>query len=89
MTTFEITSVSSKGQVVIPGPIRAALGIKPGTKLAVITDGENVLLKLIEAPKLSAFQDLVAESRALARKRGLAKGDVKRIVRKVRDASRR
>ena len=71
MSTLEITSVSSKGQVVIPGSVRASLGIKTGTKLAVITDGESVLMRPLETPKLSAFRRLIAESRAYAGRTGL------------------
>lgn len=88
MTTLEITSVSSKGQVVIPGAMRTRLGIKAGDKLAVITDGESVLMKPLEAPKLSAFRRLIADSRAYADRTGLKKADVSAAIRRVRDANR-
>ena len=88
MSTLEITSVSSKGQVVIPGSIRTSLGIKSGTKLAVITDGESVLMKPLETPKLAAFKGLIAESRAYARRAGLKRSDVSKAIRRVRDANR-
>ena len=88
MTTLEITSVSAKGQVVIPAPIRSALGIDTGTKLAVVTDGSNVLMKPIEAPKLEVFRELAAESRAAARKAGLKRTDVRKSLRKARNANR-
>lgn len=88
MSALEITSVSAKGQVVIPGPIRTSLGIKIGTKMAVITDGENVLMKPLETPKLAAFQSLIAESRAYARRAGLKPSDVKKTIRSVRNARR-
>ena len=88
MTTLEITSVSSKGQVVIPGAMRTRLGIKIGDKLAVITDGESVLMKPLEAPKLSAFRRLIADSRAYADRTGLKKADVPAAIRRVRDANR-
>ena len=88
MSTLEVTRVSAKGQVVIPGSIRANLGIRSGTKLAVLTDGENILMKPMEAPKLEAFEQLIAQSRAYARKAGLKKSDVTKAIRKVRDANR-
>ncbi len=34
-------TVTSKGQVTIPKPIRDRLGIKPGTKVAFVIDGEG------------------------------------------------
>jgi len=88
MSTMEVTSVSAKGQVVIPGAIRATLGIRRGTRLAVITDGENVLMKPLESPKLEAFQRLIAESRAYARRAGLKPADVSKAIRKARNAGR-
>ena len=88
MSTLEITSVSSKGQVVIPSAIRASLGIKSGTKLAVITDGESVLMRPLESPKLAAFESLIAESRAYARRAGLKRSDVSKAIRRVRSAHR-
>ena len=88
MTTMEITTVSSKGQVVIPGAMRTRLGIKIGDKLAVITDGESVLMKPLEAPKLSAFRRLIADAHAYASRTGLKKADVPAAIRRVRDANR-
>jgi len=88
MTTLEITSVSSKGQVVIPGAMRTRLGIKVGDKLAVITDGESVLMKPLETPKLSVFRRLIADSRVYATRMGLKKADVPQALRRVRDANR-
>jgi antitoxin PrlF len=88
MTKLEITSVSSKGQVVIPGAMRTSLGLKPGTKLAVITDGESVLMKPLAPPKLSAFRRLIAESRLYAGQAGLKPADVSAAIRRVRDARR-
>jgi len=33
------TTVSSKGQVVIPAAIRASLGLEPGTRIAIRQEG--------------------------------------------------
>lgn len=38
----EVTSVSSKGQVVLPKTIRDALSLDTGSKLIVVTDGDNI-----------------------------------------------
>lgn len=89
MRTLEVTSISTKGQVVIPSTIRDALGLAPGSKLAVITDGTNVLLRPIQPPKLEAFAALLTESRTWARKAGLKRADVAKAVRTVRRANRR
>jgi AbrB family looped-hinge helix DNA binding protein len=83
---MEIANVSTKGQVVIPGSIRKRLGISAGTKLVVMTDGENVLMKPLAAPRLEAFEALVGESRKAAAKAGLTPVVVDQAVAEVRRA---
>jgi AbrB family looped-hinge helix DNA binding protein len=39
------TRVSSKGQVVLPQPIRTALGLVAGSELEVVVDGDQVILR--------------------------------------------
>ena len=88
MKTIEVASVSSRGQVVIPRTFRRNLGIETGTKLMVLSDGINLLLKPMEAPKLTMFRQLVDESRRYAKEAGLKRRDVPQIIRKVRNANR-
>ncbi|MGO8758823.1 MAG: AbrB/MazE/SpoVT family DNA-binding domain-containing protein [Terracidiphilus sp.] len=38
-------TVSSKGQLVIPAAIREALGIEPGTRVAIHQEGAEVVLR--------------------------------------------
>ena len=53
------TTVSSKGQMVIPAPIREALGIEPGTRIAIQIEGEKlVLAPQTLAAKLRLFKEL-------------------------------
>jgi len=85
----EVASVSTKGQVVIPGAIRKSLGITSGSKLVVMTDGENVLMKPIQPPQLEAFRELLEESRKATEDAGLTPGDVDEAIREVRCARRR
>ena len=54
----EITAVSSKGQIVLPKKIRDQLRITTGTKLMVISDNENIILKPIQTPDISEFNAL-------------------------------
>ena len=37
-------TVSSKGQLVIPAEMREALGIEPGTRVAIRQDGDELIL---------------------------------------------
>jgi AbrB family looped-hinge helix DNA binding protein len=43
----QITSVSTKGQFVIPSEMRSALGIKPGTRIAVTQEESRIILEPI------------------------------------------
>lgn len=48
----EVTTVSEKGQVVIPQSIRKELGIKPKTKFLVYGRGDTIIMKKLELPDL-------------------------------------
>jgi AbrB family looped-hinge helix DNA binding protein len=73
------TTVSTKGQLVIPAQLREALGIEPGTRVAIRKEGSELILRpqtkevarqLIEelcgmtAGGDSMAEDLMAERRA-------------------------
>lgn len=40
-------TVSTKGQFVIPADIREELGIRPGTRIAIIREGNRIILEPI------------------------------------------
>ncbi|MCA1672043.1 MAG: AbrB/MazE/SpoVT family DNA-binding domain-containing protein [Actinobacteria bacterium] len=44
MSDTDVVEVGPKGRVVIPSAIRKRLGIEQGTRLAVLVDGEAVVL---------------------------------------------
>ena len=48
----EVTTISEKGQVVIPQSIRKELGIKPKNKFLVYGRGDTIILKKLELPSL-------------------------------------
>jgi AbrB family looped-hinge helix DNA binding protein len=85
---LELTSVSTKGQVVIPKSIRQKLGISSDSKLMVMTDGENILMKLVKPLHLDEFTDLINESRLVAEKQNLSFEDIKEVLNEVRSESR-
>jgi len=87
MNTLEITSVSTKGQVIIPAVVRKKLGIHAGSKLMVLTDGANLLMKPLSPPKKETFQKLVRQSRKLAKTVNMQESDVDNIIKQVRDES--
>lgn len=46
----QITTISEKGQVVIPQSLRRALSLKPGTKFLVFGRGDTVVMRKLELP---------------------------------------
>jgi AbrB family looped-hinge helix DNA binding protein len=48
----QVTTISEKGQIVIPQSIRKELGIKPRTKFLVYGRGDTVIMKKLELPDM-------------------------------------
>jgi AbrB family looped-hinge helix DNA binding protein len=48
----EVTTISEKGQVVIPQAIRKVLRIKPRTKFLVYGRGDTIIMKKLELPDI-------------------------------------
>jgi AbrB family looped-hinge helix DNA binding protein len=78
------TTLSSKGQVVIPEEIRERLGLTTGAQFVVVGDRDVVILKKLEPPVLSEFAALTATARRAAKQAGLRRADVAKAVAKVR-----
>jgi AbrB family looped-hinge helix DNA binding protein len=84
MTTAATTTLSSKGQVVIPEEIRVRLGLEAGAQFVVIADRDVVIFKLLEPPSLNEFATLVGRCRQVAKQTGMTRADVANAVKKVR-----
>ena len=78
------TKMSSKGQVVIPEEVRNALCLKTGSKFVVVGEGDVVILKMINPPLMSDFDDIIQEARRQARQAGMKRSDVTAALRAVR-----
>jgi AbrB family looped-hinge helix DNA binding protein len=76
--------LSSKGQIVIPEEIRNRLGLKPGAQFVVVGDRDVVILKVIQTPDMSEFDDIVAHARKAARRAGKKQSDVEKAIGAVR-----
>jgi AbrB family looped-hinge helix DNA binding protein len=76
--------MSSKGQVVIPEAIRNALGLGAGSEFVVVAEGDVVILKTIQPPPMSDFDDIVKEARRQARLAGMKRTDVQAAIKAVR-----
>ncbi len=86
MSETATTTLSSKGQVVIPEEIRNRLGLKAGTQFVVLGNRDVVIFKTLEAPSRAEFADLVRQARAAAKRSGMKPSDVTKAIAKVRRA---
>ena len=84
MTVAATTTLSSKGQVVIPEEIRMQLGLEAGAQFVVIADRDVVIFKLLEPPSLKEFAGLVGRARQVAKQTGMTRADIASSVKKVR-----
>jgi AbrB family looped-hinge helix DNA binding protein len=87
MAEAATTKLSSKGQVVIPEEIRNRLGLETGAKFVVVGDRDVVILKVIQAPDMAEFDELVGRARKAAKRAGLKKEDVNNAIRQARGRS--
>jgi len=56
---LDVASLSSRGQFVIPRNFRKVLKLTTGSKLAIVCDGKNLLLKPISRPDTEAFKAVI------------------------------
>jgi AbrB family looped-hinge helix DNA binding protein len=76
--TRQITSVSTKGQFVIPAEMRTALGIKPGTRIAVTQDGLRIVLEPVS-------DELVDKTRGMFTGKASLSAELRRARRSDKD----
>lgn len=84
MEKIVVTSMSSKGQVVIPLDVRTRLGLKEGEKFAVMGEGDTVVLKRISMPSLADFNVLREKTAKYVAERKIKPKDVKDAIKRAR-----
>jgi len=82
--TLATTKMSSRGQVVIPEPIRERLKLKAGSQFVVIGQDDLVMLKVISQPSPQEYVGLKRRLRKQARAAGLKPKDVSEAIARVR-----
>ncbi|MBR4514128.1 MAG: AbrB/MazE/SpoVT family DNA-binding domain-containing protein [Lachnospiraceae bacterium] len=83
-TIAEVTSLSSKGQMVLPKEIREAMSLQVGSKLLVMSDGKSILIKPVRMPDEAEFSELMDKAELWAQKVGMTEEDIDDAVKDVR-----
>ena len=85
---FEITRMSSKGQVVIPQDIREEVKAEEGTLFVVMNDKDTIILKKMQRPSkeiiIKQIEKMAKEGRKRLEAEGLTEKDVIDIALKSR-----
>lgn len=84
MEKIEITSMSSRGQVVIPLDVREQLGLKEGEKFIVVGEDDTVILKKITMPSFKNFDKLLQKTQQFAKNKKITKSDVENAIKRAR-----
>ena len=79
METLDVTTMTSRGQIVIPQTVRKALKIVEGSKFVVAGSVDTIILKRLELPSIQELKSLLAQSRKMAQKK-LKKKAVDKII---------
>ncbi len=74
--------MSSRGQLVIPGPVRERVGLQPGDELSVQVLDDSVLAA--EKTEPTEFELAVARLRREMEDRGITQDDIDRAVEEVK-----
>jgi|TARA_B100001971_G_scaffold211611_1_gene239707 antitoxin PrlF len=84
MENIEVTSVSSRGQIVIPQSLRNKMKIHTGEKFVVIGEDNTIVLKKLEMPTFRGIDKLVKKTRDFAKKKGIKASDVEGAIKQAR-----
>lgn len=81
-----VTSLSSKGQIVLPVDLRKLLSLAEGAKFFIMSEGKNIMLKPIETPDETEFFKMLDEENKWAKKVGLLESDISDAIKSVRQS---
>ena len=83
MYTASITKVTRKFQITVPKEVREPMSIHEGDHLAVITNGDEMIIKKLELPE---WDEIFEKGEKSAEEKGITKED---IIKAVREEKRR
>lgn len=84
MKPISSTSLSSRGQVVIPEEIRKTLNLHVGVKFLVFCEKDVVILKVLTPPSMQELNGLIKKIRKQAKQVGIKKSDLNEAIKQAR-----
>lgn len=85
-----ITTVSSRGQIVVPADLRQELNLSDGTKLLIYSKGGVLIVKKISENTIKKdFEEIVAPVRQKAKNANLKKQSVGKALSEYRSEKRK
>ena len=84
MGSVETTSISSRGQVVIPRRIREKMRLQEGEKFIVIGEEDTIVFKKLVPSHFKGFDKLLKKTREFVKQRGLKEKDVEDSIKESR-----
>lgn len=85
---LEITTMSEKGQVVIPQTLRKEMGLKAKTKMIVMRKGDIIVMKMLQIPDVKKEWDSIFK-RMDNKKLKISDKEILNEVKKHRKAKRK
>ncbi|HEX9815956.1 MAG TPA: AbrB/MazE/SpoVT family DNA-binding domain-containing protein [Candidatus Thermoplasmatota archaeon] len=82
--TFQSAKISSRGQVVIPLPVRKELKLKTGDAVMFHVEGGQAVMTPLDQARIQAVEDLFAWGRRQAKIRKIRKRDILPAVMEIR-----
>lgn len=79
------TRISSRGQVVIPEPIRKALNIEAGTSFLVLAQKDTIVLHRLQEPPWQAFDAMVKQAEKQGHQHDAAMQGIIKFLKKMKD----
>lgn len=84
LSVIDVVVSSEDGSVFIPKAIMKKLHITPGTKFAIVAEGDTIIFKRIQIPSEKDFEKLVDKGTKIAERNKIEEKDIEDIVHKYR-----
>jgi len=81
---FDVTKMSSRGQIVIPQELRDRMNLEEGSKFAVVGMEDTIILKKLEPPKWEDFDKAISNLRKFGKEKGITEKKVNKAIHDIR-----